>query len=216
MATDSDDLFTVKLSFVIRAGAVSVVVALVLTGIYYWATRSVKDTVVFFAAIVAAIGAVLSAFYAARAITLSTRAQNAASAAAQAEFLRQRHLTSMRYGERWNHPNMFHVRDTVREVFSASVGRQGEEAFNKIIEEKKTNVIHFLNFLEEVAIVLDRDLADHDIMFAQFQGILGQGYHRLEPWIVQHRRERGLPRMWEYAEMLAAKWDGGEKAAGRA
>jgi hypothetical protein len=193
----SDRLLDIRLSFSITTSVVTVVALLILSVIYWFATKDLAQTVLFITAAAAAAGAILSAFYSARTLALSTTALEADEA-------RKKKRLALEYAARWNDPSMFHVRDTVRELFGAD---HRSPEFVRSIEQRQTNVIHFLNFLEELALVLEKGDTDHDILKGVYVGVVCVAWTKLQHWITEFRRVRGRPRMWIGFEELARKWN---------
>jgi Domain of unknown function (DUF4760) len=92
----------------------------------------------------------------------------------------------------------------VRELFSAD---HKAPDFQDDIKAKQTNVIHFLNFLEEVGIAIEKGGADHTILKEAFGGVVNTAWSKLQDWIREQRRERNRQRIWIYVEELAKKWN---------
>lgn len=193
----------VEVRFPITASAIAAVVIIVLTICYYLASDSIKDTIVFIAASCAAAGAILAAFYSARGLELSTRGMvNAIGASERETAVRRRHY-AMRFAERWNDAAMFHMRDIIRELFELV---PDSPEFAQLGRERKTNVIHCLNFLEEIALAIKSGDADEDILKDAFRGAVLEASTKLQNWIREQRVSRGRPRVWCELEELARKW----------
>jgi hypothetical protein len=99
---------------------------------------------------------------------------------------------------------MFHVRDAVRELLT---GDHNSVEFSALLTSQQTNVIHFLNFLEEVAIALEKAGADPDVLREAFRGIVLTAWSKLQAWAIEQRRKRNTPRLWTHVEDLAKKWN---------
>jgi hypothetical protein len=98
---------------------------------------------------------------------------------------------------------MYHVRDAVRGLLT---GDHNSVEFSALLTSQETNVIHFLNFLEEVAIAMERGGADRDILREAFRGIVLTAWSKLQAWAVEQRRQRNTARLWTNVEDLAKKW----------
>jgi hypothetical protein len=192
-----------EVRFPVKASFIAAAVAVGLTIWYYVETKNTEKTLVFAAAVLAAAGAILAAFYAARAIG-ATLGVASASAKSQADDLAARkRQAALRYVERWNEASMFHVRDVVRGLFDTA--HDGEE-FQKLLTEKRTNVINFLNFLEEIAIARESGDVDERILRDAFRGVVETAWQRLQHWVGDQRRMRNRPRIWCKLEELARIW----------
>jgi hypothetical protein len=186
-----------ELRFPVTASIVATLIVIVLGGVYGYIIRKVAETVLFIAAASAGAGAILGAFYTARGLELT------ASALARDE-IRYKTALAFQFTSKWNDPAMFHVRDAVRGLLT---GDHNSVEFSALLTTQETNVIHFLNFLEEVAIAMERAGADPDILREAFRGIVLTAWSRLQAWAVEQRRKRNTPRLWTNVEALARKWN---------
>src|SRR5437773_438602 len=107
---NTDRLGEVK--FPIKASAVVAAVVIVLSLLYWLATRSFSQTILFFTGASAAAGAILTAFYSARSLALN-------AAFLEREEKRRKLDLALERAARWNDPAMYYIRDTVRELFDA-------------------------------------------------------------------------------------------------
>ncbi|MDP6517307.1 MAG: DUF4760 domain-containing protein [Alphaproteobacteria bacterium] len=198
------DRISVTIRFQISSVAIAFVLVLVVTGGFYLASRDLTETAVFFAAGLAGAGTILAALFTGRTLALFML---------QDDRMRKRELDldelgkkdrAMSFGRRWNDPNMYHVRNVCREIFSKSKEDGGE--IKEYIEKHKTNVIHIMNFLEEIAYSVDHDLVDEELLKDQFDGIIFSCCDILGPWIAQHRKDRGFATIWIAVENLRNKW----------
>ena len=98
---------------------------------------------------------------------------------------------------------MYHARDTLRELLDF-IGTQDE--FVKLVESKKTNVIHIVNFVEEIGHAKKLRLINHEIGKEQFDHIVCSTWVKLWPWITKHRHDRGNQKIWEEFEALYDAW----------
>jgi Domain of unknown function (DUF4760) len=215
--TGMDTIGRVNVAFPIQFSVVSAIVVVILTGAYWYFSSSPKETLIFFGACVAAAGQVTASFYTARMLS-ETIKQNEFSANREAESLRRaeklelaaeardRHamrLFTLGFGTRYNDPTMYHIRDTVRELV---LHHGTDEELLELIEKKNTNVIHILNFLEEIATCHKLGLCEEDLLRDQFDAILLSIWNSLLPWIVQHRKQRRTEGIWEDVERLSKLW----------
>src|SRR5262249_55318035 len=141
-------------------------------------------------------GQITASFYTARmlAATLAIRQEDQGDA---------RKRSAMQFGMRWNDPAMYHVRDILREVLDH---QGGHDQLITIIEAKRTNVVHVLNFLEEIATAIGHEMSDAGLLHAQFGGVVTRTWTKTYPWIQSHRTRRNSPKLWEHMEALYNDW----------
>lgn len=185
-----------EVRFTITAGLIAGAVVIALAVAYWLATYSLPQLAVFVAASAAAAAAIVSAFYSGRGL------RQAAEAIEIQEETRRKAL-ALHLISRWNDPAMYHVRDVVREVFKTDHNSPG---FQQRLTDKETNVIHFLNFLEEVALGLEQAGADEAILRSAFSGVVSTAWTKLENYVREQRRARGRPLIWTKVEELARSW----------
>jgi hypothetical protein len=193
--TNADRLGEIR--FPVSASLIALAVVVALGCIYGYATSNVPETVLFMSAAGAAAGAILSAFYTARGLQLT-------AAALSRDETRHKVALAFQFTSKWNDPAMFHVRDAVRELLN---GDHGSPEFEALLEAEETNVIHFLNFLEEVSIAINKGGADQEVLCEAFRGITIMAWSKLQAWITELRRKRNSPRIWVNFEELARKWN---------
>lgn len=187
----------------VTASAIAAVAVVVLTSWYYVETKNTEKTLLFAAAMLAAAGAILAAFYAARAIGATSQVASANTQNAANELAARKRQAALRYVERWNEASMFHVRDVVRGLFDGA--HDGNE-FRQLLVDKRTNVINFLNFLEEIAIARESGDVDEKILKDAFRGVVETAWQRLQAWVGEQRRLRNRQRIWCKLEELAQHW----------
>lgn len=98
---------------------------------------------------------------------------------------------------------MYHARDTLRAARDAHA--KSAEELQKIIDGSETNIIHIMNFLEEIATSCRHDVVDKEIIKDQFDFIVVNTWETLFVWINQ-RRKRTNPNVWEDVEKLYSAW----------
>jgi cell division protein FtsB len=152
-AGEVDTIGHVSIRFPVTLSVLGTILLAILTYWFWRETQSVKETLIFFGAGVAAVGQVAAAFYTARMLAASiqknrqsaTREQQTDAREARYEEMEKARdilrlkMAAMEYGHRWNDPSMYHVRDTLREVYKR---HDAKEDLKKYIEERQTNVIH--------------------------------------------------------------------------
>ena len=172
---------------------------IVLDVVYGLLSQSGPQTLLFVTATAAAAGAILAAYYTGRALCSQIESAD------QMRELQSKRLAHQ-IAARWNDPSMLKARKTCREI--VDVKSQGHEA---IIERVKSNeltddIIHLLNFLEEVAIAEASNIADEAMLRDFYEELVHQVWKTLEPWITFYRASRGTPKLWDAFENLHKKW----------
>jgi hypothetical protein len=180
----------------VSVGLIATLILVALTVAFYALTRSYSQTALFLAADAAAIGAILGAFYSSRALALTAHALDR-------ERERQCKALAFVLTSRWNDPNLFHVRDTVRALFDVEPRSEG---FNEVLTKNKTNVIHFLNMLEEIGVAMEHGGADEEILKSAYRGVVITAWARFGDFVAAQRRTRGRDDIWKKFEDLAIKW----------
>lgn len=191
-----DVLANVQIAFPLTFSLFATIMLVGITAAYAWDTKSLKDTLIFFLAGAAAVGQITAAFYTARmlAATLSIRSEDIGYAS---------RVKAFSFGERWNDPAMYHARDTLREVLDHD---GSHDQLVDVIEKKRTNVIHVMNFLEEIGTAVRCRVADDEIAKMQFSFVVTSTWSKCLPWIHDHRRRRGQNALWEDLEALYDAW----------
>lgn len=152
----------VTVKFPINITVISVLTLIVLTFVFGFRSNDVEDTLVFFSTGAAAVGMIVSAFYTARTLQailardakndeLEQRREERAEREEKrtiAEMELKKKSLALQYGERWNKPDMYHVRNVLREIMDHP--NDSADQLIKFVDEnaRRTNVIHIFNFLE--------------------------------------------------------------------
>ncbi len=186
-----------EIRFPVTASVVATAIVIALGFVYGYTTGKIPETVLFIAAAGAGAGAILGAFYTARGLQLT-------AAALSRDETRYKVALAFQFTSKWNDPAMFHVRDAVRELLN---GDHSSPEFAALLKAKETNVIHFLNFLEEVSIAIQMGAADSHVLCEAFRGITVMAWSKLQGWVTDLRRKRNSPRIWINVEDLAGKWN---------
>jgi hypothetical protein len=208
----------IKFSLVLTFSAVAILALVVVTFLYWRETQSVKDTLVFLSVGAAAVGQITASFYTARVLNATLRKddrdakladdrdaqQKAQRELEDARQQAQRELelkqAALRFGERWNDPGMFAARDALRLVLKQS----SDVERRKFIETQETNVIHIVNFLEEMGTARRYELVDVEMMREQFDFVIVTTWTKLFPWIKEQRQQDND--IWEDFESLYDAW----------
>ena len=112
-------LFTVP-KITVGAGVAGVVLVGLLTAAFHFSDPQLRPTVVFLAAGIAGIGAVLGAIHTGKIFRFYLEQEKRLlKQAVENEALSQQ-LRALEYGKRWNAADMFEVRTTCRKIISAS------------------------------------------------------------------------------------------------
>lgn len=229
MGADTLRRFDIKFSLVLTFSAVAIFALVVVTFLYWRETQSVKDTLVFLSVGAAAVGQITASFYTARVLNATLRKDDRdakraddhdaqqktqrgledAQQKAQRELEDVRHKAqrelelkqaALRFGERWNDPGMFAARDALRLVLKQS----SDVERRKFIETQETNVIHIVNFLEEMGTACRYELVDVKMMREQFDFVIVTTWTKLFPWIKEQRQQDND--IWEDFESLYDAW----------
>jgi len=197
----SDTIATISVNFPIKFTAVVVLVVIGLSGLFFYVTGSLKETVIFLAAASAAGGTVITAYYVAKTLNLYLSQEVRIREREEALDTQGKKERALRYGERWNDPHMYHVRNVCRSVLEPSADDiRGRVAGNE------TNVIHLLNFFEEVGFSVKQELVDERLLYDQFGGLVPTIWRTLEPWIKDRRGTFHDDKMWEVVEEFSKRW----------
>lgn len=210
--------FDIKISFVLTFSAVAILALVVVTFLYWRETQSVKDTLIFLSVGAAAVGQITASFYTARVLNTTIRKDDRDAKRADDHDARQKaqmecedarqkaqmelelKQAALRFGERWNDSGMFAARDALRLVL-----KQGTDVERrKFIETQETNVIHIVNFLEEIGTACKYKLVDIKIMQEQFDFVIVSTWTKLFPWIKEQRQQNND--IWEDFERLYDAW----------
>ena len=191
IAPRSADALDLYVHFPMKVSVFVAVLTVLLSGMYYLDTRSTKETLVFFAASVAAAGAVLAAIYTARTLNL----QLAASAAQREMDLRKFALT---FAARWNESSMLETRKTCREVVNIKHKGLDEMIAAIGIGPTQDSVINLLNFFEEISISIDERVADERVLYDSFSEVCFQLSATLDGWVTHYRQVRGARQLFRF------------------
>jgi hypothetical protein len=217
MAKGADTIARIQIHFPITFSALASLALVGLTFWYWYETRDIPQTLIFLLAGGTAVGTITASFYTARVLAATLRkderdeareanlaARETAREKREAEhdniLLKQ---AAFRFGERWNDASMYHARDTIRAVCYV---KRTEDELNEYLEKNTTNVIHVVNFLEEIATSCKHGVADQVILRTQFDFVIANTWETLYPWIKRHRAARSADDIWEDLEDLYHTW----------
>lgn len=203
MAHENDNILEIRFPVTFTVIIVSITSALVVA-YHLYASTSLENSAIFLGAAVTACGVIITAYYASR--TLRAMIQQDFKRRQREDHLDQRGRKerSLRYGERWNDPSMYHVRD----VFRALIDDAANGDIMEMIKGKETNVIHLLNFFEELEFSIEHGLAEQELLKQQFSGLMPIVWRTLSPWIAARRRIFNDDGLWEKVEILNNRWRG--------
>lgn len=180
----------------IGVGVVAFVVVALLTAAYVAVPIQHQGAVIFFGAGIASAAAIATAFYTAKTLQI-----------AHIKYEREPEEVAARFAERWNDASMFHVRKACQDVMEM---RNQDRA---VVAEKvagdqqlKNNMVHILNFLEELAVAVRTERADTAYSQRMFAGIVINVYHVLQHWIDDERTRRQRPQLWVEFRWLYDQW----------
>lgn len=196
----------VNISFPLQFSIVVGIVVVTLTAAFYFSGNSISQTAIFLGTATAAGGSVCIAFYTGRMLSLSITQEGRSQARESHSIDQAKKERALRFAERWNEPQMYHARDTLRHLFDNK--NTSDEDIKNIAEDRKTNMIQILNFAEEIAYAYDNDLVDRELTRDKFEGIILTLWQTLEPWVRKHRSDRGRTKIWARVESLYHQWKG--------
>lgn len=213
---ETDKISQVSIHFPIRFSAVAALVLVLLTIAFWAVSGDAIETLVFFAVGAAAAAQITTAFFTARLLgfQISTRdaeIEREQRADAREELRKQREEAhdafllrreAIRFGERWNHPEMREARATLRSILEKN-GDAG--ALNAYLNENKLDVNHVLNFIEEMATCCRHGLVDEPLMRKQFDYVVCKTWRSLSTWI-DGERKASVDAIWEDMEWLYDQW----------
>jgi type IV secretory pathway VirB3-like protein len=185
-----------ELRISVSATLIAIVLLILVTVVFYWLTADLKQTAIFLVAAAAASGSTLGAFYSARALRVT-------AAALKEEKERQCRALAFHFISRWNDPGLYHVRDAIRALFEMDPRK---DEFERAVKERHTNVIHFLNFLEEIGLAIEFGGAHEAILKEAYAGVVSKAWEKMQYWIGQNRRDYGQEDLWIKFENLSIKW----------
>jgi hypothetical protein len=203
MATH-DTLFTVR--FAVTFGASAFIVVVVLTLLFHFGPESLRQTLLFFAAMVAAAGQLGAALYTARILGLTANQNAAAATAANDAIAAVKDDLAARFAERWTDATMFHTRNECRVLINNRTNPSQVMADLQNSESKATNAGNVLNFLEELSIAVLSGRCSEQTAKELFCGIVLNIWHATEPWVRAQRVNRGRPQLWSRLEELYGRW----------
>ncbi len=206
MVKDSDKI-EVSIRFPIKISVITAALALALIFLHYYFTNELEETLVFCGAALAAGGAVLAAFYTGRILAFYIRQeQNTERHLGEASLLKKQ-VNALRFGERWNEPAMGVARKTCREI--AGLKGKSLDEINELIKtgDKLDQILHLLNFLEEIAVAVEYKVVDDKIIHELFSEGMKIVWKTLELWIGIYRKERDSPKAWQHLELFQMKLD---------
>jgi hypothetical protein len=201
-------LFTVKL--VLTFGVAATIAVIAATAGYIYVDDPYKNAMLFFVASIAAAGQLGASLYTARILqfTVDTQAKSATDLAEKEAKIEKQLLedAAARYGARWVDPAMYHMR---KECIGIIDKRNTPDQVKKILQENEnqaTNIRNALNFLEDMALSVNRGRCDEGIARDLFCGIVLNIWHATGPWVVAERVRLGRTQAYVQLENLFNRW----------
>lgn len=200
------DTVHIDISFPIQFSILIGIIAVVLVGCYLIFVKDVSKTLIFAAATAASTGAILAAFYTGRILVQSIEQDiyNREQLCDSIDF--QRKVMALEYASKWNEPSMLKVRKACRKIVHLK-----EKGLNDVESFINSNgniddVIHLLNFLEEIAFASQENIADPRLLKEGFLGIVRMTWDTLGLWVKKRRNDIGDQGMWIELEALYSDW----------
>jgi hypothetical protein len=192
------------------ACAVGAVVLATLTVWYSRAGASTNETLFFVLIGLTALGGVTLSIFTAQILVATLQKEDRESAAEDRRLAAQaahdeleRKRAAFGYLERWNNPNMYHARDVLRDILREDRTEQQLKQF--VSQGRETNVIHILNFMEEISTGCVSGVADEGVCRRTFDAIMIEAWTTLKPWVDDYRRH-GHEDTWEDLEAVVRRW----------
>ncbi|MDE0332849.1 MAG: DUF4760 domain-containing protein [Nitrospinae bacterium] len=191
--------FNLKLErrFTVHIGLVAIIFVGVIVGVYFFLPAH-KELATFIAIAVGAASAIVSAFYIAQSVYANVESE---------QMTRTMSLTS-----EWNTASFFDSKKAVIGLIKPIAAKPREERLKIIQEEIKDNEIlelnitNVLNYLEDLAVLVDKGFVDEETIRELFQTNGLRYYDVFEPWIADLRNRRGN-RLYQGLENLCRKWN---------
>jgi hypothetical protein len=120
---------------------------------------------------------------------------------------------SASFVQRWNNPAYLELKRRWR-LLNPVMDDLGEEAAAERLEqniEERIVAVEILNFFEEIAISIETNTADEQLLKLYFHTIFLKSYERYGFWMKTHREKRHAPRYWNVCLPLMKKWKDEEK-----
>ena len=190
--------FTVNIKFslgyLVLVSLLTVGFVVGLTWLYAKADKDLRDIITYGSTLMGATAGLLLVLYTAENIRNSNR--DKASAAAS------------RFVQRWNDPEFFALKKAWRAISDELEGLTPEGRFNCLNDnaEKRVTAVEVFNFFEEMAIAVNMEFADEEIIERFFRDILLKYFDHYQYWIEQHRAARKFPSFCSELAEVVRKW----------
>lgn len=117
-------------------------------------------------------------------------------------------LAALDFIHRWNAPEFYYAKKAWREVALGMKELKTPMEQRAYLDEQDrlTNVVAVLNFLESLGNAVRLGIADEETARRFFQSILLDAWHRMEPFVKNRRAERQNARLLQDLEWLFNRW----------
>lgn len=178
---------------------ISVIAFLFVAGVSaaYFLFPAYREGIAFFAIAVGTAAAIVSAFYVAQSVYANVESE--------------RMTRTMSLVSEWNAASFFDAKQAVIRLMKPIADRPREERLTAIRERVgdddalELNLTSVLNYLEHLAVLVDRGFVDEALVRELFQTNVLRYYEVLEPWIADMRNRRGK-RLYKDIANLYEKW----------
>ena len=183
---------SIPLWFVLSAGVLAALVA-------YFCAPAYRDQIRFTAALVAAAAAIYSAYY--------------VGAALRMQVSRDRQKASFEILSLLNRPEFIEVRNFLEKEVEGHDTISAEALYAKIEENERLDnaVTVVMGILEDMAVALQHDYVDEDIIHASLTVIVRRNWAGLRGWVEQIRKQRNEPEIAIELQKLATSWESGRR-----
>lgn len=194
---DPDKFQQVNISLTLRIGLISFLLSIFLT-LVHAVKKEYRETLTFLVTALATSAGGTSAFYALRSIQQNVESQ-----------VIDRTLV---YITRWNDPEYLPVRKTAAEIYHLISGKSvvdQEKILTDYLDQnpdKKQDITNVLNFLEEMAICIEKGIIKEDLIYNFYRYIVLTYCETFAVFITQNRRMKNNSSLYKGLTDLDEKW----------
>jgi hypothetical protein len=183
---------TIPLWFVLVAGVIAFILSYLFAPTY-------RDQIKFGAALLAAGAAIYSAYYVGAALRMQVE--------------RDRQKASFEILGLLNRPEFVAVRCFLEKEVEGHDSISAEGLYAKVeADEKLDNAVTMvIGILEDMAVALQHDYVDEDILYMSLVVIVRRNWAGLRGWVEQIRKQRNEPEIGIEMQKLATSWESGRR-----
>lgn len=188
----------ITIHFSIGYLAIYVLVVIAIAGIldyaYFRVDTNLRSVIAFGCSLLGAMIAISTLLYTAQNLKASNREKKAVAAA--------------KFIERWNHPSYDSIRKACTELNTELDQLSPEARANVLLQDvtKRRTATELLNFFEEMAVIVNNEALDEDILQRFFRSLVIVYWDRYSYWVAKCRKDKRWPRVFCELEVMATKW----------